>query len=84
MKIIEKLRYKKFWIGTLIFMILCPSVAIFIQLWWTYNFDFMAFRADQPFSENTYFFILFEVVKSFIIGFFVLLFSFKLEEKPTS
>lgn len=84
MKIKEKLQYKKFWLGTVVFMIGYPLIANAIKLWWTYDFDFTAFRADQPFSENTYFFILFEVVKSFIIGFLVVLFSFKLEEKPTS
>lgn len=82
MKIKEKLQYKKFWIGTIIFMIIYSSITIAIKLWWTYNFDFTAFRADQPFSENLYFFILFEAVKSFILSFLILLFAFKLEEKP--
>lgn len=80
MKFSEKILYKKFWIGVCIMMVLISIASVGILLWWKYDFNLQAYRENHTFPSKMPVFILFEILKSFIISFFIMLFSFKIEK----
>ena len=73
----EKIKSKHFWLGVLIFVIAYALIAKTLILWWNYGFDFAEFRADRFFENNFFLFLLSEFVEGFIIGFIVMLISYK-------
>lgn len=74
----EKISTRRFWISVTAFTIVAfLIIANSFTLWWSYDFDFSAFKKDLPFYGQPFLMIAFELVKDFVLAFLVVLLTFK-------
>lgn len=77
----EKMNSKKFWIGVGIFTLVFALLSNLFKLWWSYGFEFSAFRKGLPFSDHMLLLVGFQFLEALIIGFLVVFFSFRESKK---
>lgn len=81
MEMKDKLKRKDFWMSVVIFTIIFTIATVLFIMTFLYDFDYDKYRAAQPFSNNDTYFYAYLILRNFIIGFVVFLFTFKPEGK---
>jgi di/tricarboxylate transporter len=80
----EKIKSKGFWKAVILFSVIYLIVGELLTLWWDYGFDFEAFNKKHFFENNFFQFAVSQILVGFIVGFVVLLISYKANPSKTT